>query len=199
MQVDAKLKLELERAADTVHATPDAALESIMGRVRTRRIRRGALIAAAAVALAAGAAIGPGLVTSLRHRTDAPPAGRNHAPAMTFGALAGSYETMLRASDRAVERSSAAGRWQLDLHQDGTVDLDAPRRWEAKNGLPSGVTFTRSGSLLETNAFFSHCRSTGAYELTVRDGALRFAPVGDTCPYRRVVFSSAEWHPVDEK
>ena len=186
MSFDGRLREGLDRAASPFDPDIEGALQSVLARRRRRvRVRQAALVLATAVAVAAlvlGVRIGPGA----RLADEA-------SSADGIEQIFGRYEVALTADDNAGVSPSLAGRWEMQLNANGTVDLAAPDTFRAEQN-PLGISYTATESAFRTNIFYDNfCLSVGSYTWRRSIDGLVFEVMVDACEIRRVLLTSRPW------
>ena len=171
----------LERESERFHLPADAGERMF---VRGRRRSRNRRISAVAVgALLTGVIVG--VLWWARPSDQSAP-----VPA-TPRSVAGTYQVALQVGDPGVQLLHMAGRYEMRLSEDGSLELTGPRRFNVPGG---PVSFEVADGLLTTDALVgSPCKAPGTYGLEVASGQVTLVPVKEACQIRRIVLATHPW------
>jgi hypothetical protein len=171
----------LERESERFHLPADEAERMFERGERRSRNRR-------LSAIAVGGVLFLVVVLLLRWAT---PADRSAPVPATPGSVAGTYEVRLRPGDPDAGVAHIAGRYEMRLAADGSLELTGPRQFDLGGG---PMRFGVAGGLLTTDALVgSRCNGAATYRLDVGSGLLTLVPVEDGCRVRRVVLATHPW------
>ncbi len=105
--------------------------------------------------------------------------------------VAGTYQVELQAGDPGVRLLHMAGRYEMQLSEDGSLELTGPRRFNV-SGEP--ISFHVADGLLTTAVLAgSPCKAPGTYGLEVASGQMTLLPVKESCQIRRIVLATHPW------
>ena len=128
-------------------------------------------------------------------RSSLPGVEREPRPAVpipvTPRSVAGTYEVRLTAADPRVRLLDMAGRFEMRLGPNGTLELISPRGFDLP-GEP--VTFEITKGRLTTDVLVgSECEEPGTYGVSLEAGVLSFVSIEESCELRRIMLASRPW------
>jgi hypothetical protein len=177
----ADLRDLLERESERFHLPADAGermFERGKRRSRNRRIS----------AIGVGAFLTVVIVVVLWSAT---PSDQSAPVPATPRSVAGTYQVELRAGDPGVRLLHMAGRYEMRLSAEGSLELTGPRRFDVPGG---PIRFDVTDGLLTTDALVgSPCKAPGTYGLEVASGQVTLVPVKEACQVRRIVLATHPW------
>jgi hypothetical protein len=193
MSVEDRLRAGLRAEATSLAPAPlERHLDAIHRRVRIRsRTRWTARVAAAGAAAAAVLAVAV-VATDRLAGSDADPADLPTAPVSRgAGDLRGEYVVDVPASPQG-DRLGVSGRWVVRVNGDGTLDLTAPAGGADGS---SDASLSVDGDRVVTNALHGvpGCQAgtgVGTYSWSVAGDDVAFAPIGEDCRARTLLFTS---------
>lgn len=185
MPLDDRLRHGLRQDASRIRPDVEVHLRAVQARVRRPVMPVSSVLVAATIVIAV-------VIIGRLQAPNGP--GATPAPSGPTGVIAGTYSTILAASDRGVAEHGLAGTWELQVDVDGLAVLTPPIGFQAGARSFPGIAISVSGDQLRTDALYTdYCSSVGTYRWIRSGDRLTFEPSDDTCAIRVALLSTQPW------
>ncbi|MFI5100261.1 MAG: hypothetical protein ACHQE5_07070 [Actinomycetes bacterium] len=177
----------LDRAGETGRADVLAGLVGVTSRGRRARVvRRRTFLTGAALALAAIPLASVVVLGQLRNEPQ-------QSPATSPDAILGTYSADVAADPAGT--TGFAGRWTLDLHGDGTLDVLPPKGY---TGISTGFHYSTAGVQVRVDLFAQDLctgKTIGTYTWHRDADGLQLTTINDSCSGRVALLAGRTWMP----